>query len=308
MERNMQNGGQMPDTVFVTGGTGYIGARFLLSPAARRYGRIVCLSRVPAKGFSNVEYVRADLFDSSTYASALAGCDTVLHMAAVTGKSRPSEYFRVNGEGTKALLDQCVRAGGKRFIYVSSIAAKFRDQTRYYYAQSKVQAEKLVAASGLRYTIVRPTMVIGKGSPVLEGLIRLASAPVLPVFGNGRALVQPVSVNDLVACLDEILRSDAFENRTVEIGGPQVLSVEEFLVKIRRARGKAGGPVLHLPAKWIAAAVGVVEKALLPLLPFTAGQIASFVNDGAVSADAWVAQWQTHMESVDRMLLSTTAA
>jgi NADH dehydrogenase len=298
----------MSESLFVTGGTGYIGSRLLRRLDPGRYHRVVCLHRAPAQSDGRLEHVRADLLDPASYASALAGCDTVLHMAAVTGKSRPEEYFRVNREGTKALLGECHRAGVKRIIYVSSIAAKFRDQRRYYYAQSKRQAEEAVAASGLRYTIVRPTMVMGEGAPVLQALARLAGAPVLPIFGNGRALVQPVSVNDLVACLEGILSSDDVDRRTIEIGGPQVLSVEELLVRIRRGMGRREGPVLHLPAGLIAAALGMAEKALLPLLPFTAGQIASFINDGSAAADERVARWQSRMENVDRMLASTATA
>ena len=65
----------------------------------------------------------------------------MLHLAAVTGKNRPAEYFRVNREGTRALVDECRRRRVKRIIYISTIAAKFQDQRRYYYAQSKHQAE-----------------------------------------------------------------------------------------------------------------------------------------------------------------------
>jgi NADH dehydrogenase len=294
--------------LFLTGGTGYVGRHLLRALGAGDYGKIVCLSRGnPPDAPRNVEFIKADLLESAAYAPALTECDTVLHMAAVTGKSRPAEYFRVNREGTKALIGECRRAGVKRIIYVSTIAAKFRNQNRYYYAQSKRQAEELVATSGLRYTIVRPTIVMGKQAAVLEGLSRLASAPVLPIFGNGRALVQPVSVHDLAVCLSEILRG-GFEGRTLEIGGPQILSMEELLVKIRRARGRAAGPAIHLPAAFIAAAVGLVEGALLPVLPFTAGQIASFLNDGTAAPDPCVREWQTRMENIDQMLSSVKPA
>jgi nucleoside-diphosphate-sugar epimerase len=289
----------MPGSLFVTGGTGFVGSRFLQTLDPGRYPRIVCLSRAkPASGPPNVEYIAGDLTRSATYAAALAGCETVVHLAAVTGKNRPETYFQVNREGTRALIGECKRAGTKRLLYVSTIAAKFTNQHRYYYAQSKRQAEEAVSRGGLSYTIVRPTMVLGKGSPVLEGLARLAKLPVMPVFGNGRALVQPVSVDDLAACLAAILEDPAFVGRTVEIGGPDILSIEELLIKIRGG----AGPVMHLPAGPIAGVVGLLEKILLPVLPFTAGQIASFVNDGTIEPDVRVAEWQTRMQRIDRML------
>jgi uncharacterized protein YbjT (DUF2867 family) len=190
----------------------------------------------------------------------------------------------------------------KQFLYISTIAAKFDNQYRYFYAQSKRQAEEVVAASGLAYTIVRPTMVLGPGSPVYEGLSRLAGLPLIPVFGNGRALVQPVSVDDLAAALAAMLADPAFAGRTVEIGGPEILTIESLLLKIRSTRSAGQARILHLPAGLMAGCVGLLERVLLPVLPFTAGQIASFVNDGTVEPDARVAGWQAGMQSVDRML------
>jgi len=293
----------MVETVFVTGGTGFVGSRFLQRAAAGR--RILCLSRArPAKVPANVEFIQGDLSVPETYANALKGCAAVVHLAAVTGKSRPENYFQVNREGVRALIGECRRAEVPQFLFVSTIAAKFGNQSRYYYAQSKRQAEELVAASGMRYTIVRPTMVLGKGSAVYAGLSKLANLPVIPIFGNGRALVQPVSVDDLSAALSAILEDPAFTGRIVEIGGPEILSIEKLLLKIRSGKGAS---VIHLPSGLMAAAVGLLEKVLLPVLPFTAGQIASFVNDGTVERDPRVAEWQVGMQTLDQMLASSRA-
>jgi NADH dehydrogenase len=286
----------MPGSLFLTGATGYVGRHLLPRLAGRR---VYCLGRTrPAALPGHAEFLAADLSEGAAYAPALRDCDTVLHLAAATGKARPEEYFRVNAEGTRRLVDECRRAGVPRFLYVSTIAAKFRDQRRYYYAQSKRQAEEIVAASGLAYLIVRPTMVMGKGAPVLEGLRRLAAAPVIPVFGNGRARVQPVSVDDLAAFLSAVPQDWLFDNQTVELGGPEVVSIEDLLLKLRGARA----PVVHLPAGGIAATLGVLERFLLPLLPFTAGQIASFVNDGTAAPHPRTGPWRERMRSLDQML------
>lgn len=293
----------MAGSLFVTGGTGYLGRQLLGDLGNNRYRNVICLSRLRrGQARSDAQFIEADLLDASAYAAALRGCDTVLHMAAATGKSRREEYYRVNREGTKTLIGECRRAGVRRIVYVSSIAAKFRDQRRYYYAQSKLQAEELVAASGLDYLIVRPTIIVGQDAPVLTGLVRLAKAPILPVFGNGRALVQPISVSDLAACLIAILEGAVPGRRVIEIGGPQVLNMEELLVKIRRRCGRADGPVIHLPAKAIAAALGSIENMLFPLLPFTAGQISSFLNDGVAESDPCTGKWQAGMQDFDQVL------
>ena len=289
----------MNESLFVTGATGFVGRRFLQALDPGQYRRIVCLGRTrPASVPKNVEFVQGDLADANSYAPALTGCDSVVHLAAATGKARPETYFQVNLEGTRTLLGESKRAGVKSFFYISTIAAKFTNQNRYYYAQSKRRAEEAVSRSGLQYTIVRPTIVLGQGSPVRASLAKLAKMPVIPVFGNGRALVQPVSVDDLAGCLAGILKDPGFAGRTVEIGGPDILSIEELLMKIRGG----AGPVIHLPAGFMAGCVGILEKVLLPVLPFTAGQIASFVNDGTIERNPRVVQWQAGMQHLDQML------
>jgi hypothetical protein len=180
---------------------------------------------------------------------------------------------------------------------------KFRDQARYYYAQSKQHAETLVGRSGLRWTIVRPTMIFGNHSPALQGLARMAALPWVPVFGDGHAIVQPVFVDDLADCLVALCEEEKdFDGRTIEIGGPEMLSIEDLLLRIRRREGKEAASVLHLPAGPIAACLGWLEGFLRPLLPLTAGQLCSFTNNGTSAPDSWVALRQTRMKGVDEML------
>jgi nucleoside-diphosphate-sugar epimerase len=296
----------MAGSIFLTGANGFLGSRVLsrLSGVADR--KIVCLSRRKSAGnqCENVEFVQGDLLNREDYARALAGCDIVIHLAAATGKHTPVEYLRVNRDGTEALVLEARQAGVQRFLHVSTIAVKFRDKSRYYYAQSKQQAEAVVAQSGLRWTIVRPTIILGRIAPALESLSRLAALPVVPVFGDGRTLVQPVFVDDLAACLVAILEEDVFDGQTMEIGGPEVLSIEDLLLRIRRVQGGRRARVIHLPARFIATCLGWMEPFLGPLLPFTAGQLASFTNPGTITPDPWVSRQQTRMKNVNEILQS----
>jgi NADH dehydrogenase len=240
--------------------------------------------------------------DGASYRKALEGCAAVIHLAAATGKTAPSEYFRINRDGTAALVAEAQRAGVRRFLFTSTIAAKFGNVSRYYYAQSKQQAEKIVAGSGLDWTTIRPTMIFGEGSPVLAGLRRLASLPVVPVFGNGRALVQPVFVDDLSAAIAAILDDRASYGRTIEIGGPEVLSIEELLLRVRKSAGIPDSRRIHLPANLMAACLGLAEPVLRPLLPVTAGQLASFTNDGTAGTTVPGNARRPEMRDLEAML------
>lgn len=291
----------MAGSVFLTGASGFLGERVLRRLAAGGY-RLVCLGRhKPAFESRNVEFIPGDLLDRDACRRAMEGCQAAIHMAATTGKHRRAEHFRVNRDGTEAVVAEARRAGIARFLFVSTIAAKFGDLSCYYYGQSKREAEAVVAASGLEWTILRPTMIFGPGSAVLAGLRRLASLPVVPVFGNGHAPIQPVFVEDLACALAAILNDAAFTHRAIEIGGPEVRTIEELLLGLRGRMGIGNRRVAHLPLGPFRAALGAVEPLLLPWLPVTAGQLATFANDGTAAPDPLTAGWRTGMRKIDEM-------
>jgi len=294
----------MAGSVFLTGGSGFLGSR-LVERLAAEGRRVVSVGRrKPAAQSRNVEFVPADLLDRAAWRGAMEGCETAIHLAAATGKHPPAEYFRVNRDGTAAVVEEARRAGVRRFLFASTIAVRFPD-ARYYYAQSKREAEKIVSASGLDWTIVRPTMIFGRGSPVLDGLRRLAALPLLPVFGNGRAQVAPVFVDDLCAAMAALVDERASFGRVIEIGGPEAAPIEELLLRIRKAAGVPNGRRMHLPVRAIAALLGGLEPVLRPLLPITAGQLASFQNDGTAGFDPLTARWKAGMRNIDEMLRSS---
>jgi nucleoside-diphosphate-sugar epimerase len=295
----------MGDSICITGASGFLGTR-LLDRLQRSGRKLACLGRrKPIAASGKVEFIEGDLLDRGTVRRAVEGCGTVVHLAAVTGKQSPGEYFRVNRDGTEVLASEARRAGVGRFLYISTIAVKFPDISRYHYAQSKQQAEAIVAASGLPWTIIRPTMIFGPGSPVFEGLKRLASLPVVPIFGNGRARVQPVFVGDLASVIATLAEADEFAGRTIEVGGPDVLSIGQLLLRIRNAAGIPNGRVIHLPVGPIAACLSLLEPMMRQLLPVTAGQLASFTSDGTAAPDPCVARWQAGMRGVEEMLRAT---
>jgi nucleoside-diphosphate-sugar epimerase len=300
----MAKGSDAIASIFLTGANGFVGRRLLPLLASCPNRRVVCLVRSKPAGSqaNNVEFVVGDLLDSPAYADALASCDAVIHLAAATGKQAPADYFRINRDGSQTLVTAAERAGARRFVHVSTIAVNFPDKSHYPYAQSKQQAEVAIRQSSLEWTIVRPTMILGTNAPALEGLARLAALPLVPMFGDGRNPVQPILAEDLAAFLLATLEGETLIGRTLEVGGPQVLSIENLLLRIRCAIGKGSVRVVHLPARPLATCLAWVEPWLRPLLPLTAGQLASFTNPGSIAPDAWVEARQMGMKNVEEML------
>lgn len=300
---------KMKKVIFITGATGFLGTNLVKGLKLREYKHVYCLGRKgnsTIRGYTkqdNFTFVGADILDVHRYAKFMTSTDVVVHIAAQTGKATKSEYFRVNTEGTECLVNQCIRQGVKRFLYISTIAAQFRDTSCYYYAQSKVKAEAIVKAGDLQYTIIRPTIIVGKGASILDSLLLLAKAPLVPVFGDGLTTIQPVYVDDVVRFILDIIKNDRFENKSIDIGGPERISMVDFIRQIHDlSYAKAFRPV-YLPISPLRGILRVLERIALPVLPFTAGQLTSFTNDGVASTGVMRTQAGTRYKTVDEMLL-----
>jgi NADH dehydrogenase len=267
-------------TFVITGASGFVG-RCLLEFLVNRGERVVAISRKPQPQdvVAPSRWVVSDLLQPDTYQAELESGSSVVHLAAVTGKAPAEEFVRGNVTATRLLLEASQRANVGRFVFVSSIAARFSDRRFYPYADSKISAEEMVRRSLLRTVIVRPTMIFGCGSPVRASLARLAGLPVIPIFGDGSIRVQPIDVTDVVRVLADLAQQSSEVSGIVEIGGPRTYTLEELLLSLRVGNHRSA-PVVHIPLEFTRRLLALVEKPLLSVLPFTAGQLASFANDG----------------------------
>jgi nucleoside-diphosphate-sugar epimerase len=298
----------MKPTLFVTGATGFVGRALLRRLQPEEYRRVLLLTRdgmgaeqPAAPAGSEVQWIRGDLLDEGSYASALAESDIVLHMAAATGNASELEHHRVNAEGTTRLVGACERAGTRRFVLVSTIAVKFERARRYHYAQSKRAAEAAVRASRLAYSIVRPTVVLGRDSPIWKRLASLAGAPIIPVIGDGAARVQPILVDDLVECLLLTTRETGGVSEEFDLGGPEIVTIEELLRRIHVVLRRRRPRVIHIPLAPLELALSAIEL-LGPSLPISSGQLAMFANDGVATPTERFGRPHPRMKGIDEII------
>lgn len=260
-------------TVLLTGATGSLG-RATLPLLLQRGVAVRALLRDEAAALPDgVHRCRGALEDEGSLVEAARGCDVVLHLAALTGKASPRQHERVNVQGTQNLL--AAARDVPRFLFVSSIAAGWDGVERYPYAIAKRAAEIAVAARGGGACVLRPTMLLGQETPLLTALRKLAAAPILTLFGAGRARVQPLAVQDCARALVHRATVE-WKDGLEELGGPEICEMRDLL---RRLRGRRG-PSLTVPVGALSALLWLIEPALRPVLPFTAGQLMTFTTDG----------------------------
>ena len=183
-------------TLAVTGATGFVG-RALLEEAARKRLDVRALTRRPQKTASGIEWISGDLHDRRALMKLVRKAEAVIHVAGVINAPDPTGFHLGNVEGTLALIEAAVASGVPRFVFVSSLAAREPKLSKY--GASKAHAEKLVKASGLDWTIVRPPAIYGPRDREILELFKLARRGVVPMPPQGRASL--IHVADLARLL-----------------------------------------------------------------------------------------------------------
>jgi len=221
--------------VLVTGASSAIGRR--VADELRRRGMAVrAMVHRRALRSSDFETIEADLVDPPTLEPAARGVDAVVHLAARTHARRASDYRRVNVDGTRALLAACSRAGVRRFAFVSSGAAVPGGGT---YAESKLEGEALVRASGLDWVILRPREVYGPG--LVEGVNHLrewvCAHRLVPVIAGGRARLSPVYLDDVALAIAESVVREGARHAAFTLAGPESIAYRDLVHRIARHLG-----------------------------------------------------------------------
>ena len=184
-------------TIALTGGTGFVG-QAVLDVLARGKVLARALARsVPKEPRSYVDWLPGSLDDAGALAQLVGGAEVVIHIAGLTTSHDPAELDQANAAGTLALVEAARAAGVRRFVFVSSLAA--REPSLSAYGASKAKAETIVAASGLDWTTVRPPAVYGPRDKDMFDLFRMARLGVVPMPPPGRTSL--IHVHDLAELL-----------------------------------------------------------------------------------------------------------
>ena len=185
--------------VAITGATGFVG-QALLDRAGldRAGGEIRALTRRGQPARNGVEWVAGDLANKAALKRLVTGAEAVIHVAGVVNAADAAGFEAGNVSGTLGVIEAAVAAGVPRIVHVSSLSA--REPALSAYGASKARAEKLVRASGLDWTIVRPPAIYGPRDTEMFELFRIARWGLMPMPPReGRASL--IHVDDLARLL-----------------------------------------------------------------------------------------------------------
>jgi len=275
--------------VAVAGGTGFVGGAIARELASRGHHVIVLSHRPPAAGSLGngsaepFEFRQADVTRPDNLAAALAGVDTLVISLAfrnspIEAPRRGQTFEKVDAAGTEALVAAAVAVGVSRVVYVSGAGAAV-DAPKHWF-RAKWRAEEAVRGSGIVYTIFRPSWIYGPGDRSLNRFLGMSRwLPFVPQIGNGRQRLAPVYVGDMGALVADALVTPAAENVTLEVGGPETLTMDEIIRTALRVLGRRR-PILHAPVALMK--VLTAPLTLLPSPPMTPAAIDFIVQSAQV--------------------------
>jgi nucleoside-diphosphate-sugar epimerase len=249
--------------VFVTGGTGFVGAH-LVRALQERGDHVTCLVRRPELaerlGWRDVRLVRGDLDDAGALLAGCDGAELVFHVAGRIVAKDAIAFMATNRDGTANVLEAAQEHGVGRFVLVSSLAAAGPttpghpiDETRHPapvtdYGRSKLAAEVLVRAMPVPWTIVRPPVVYGEWDRGTLKIFQLARSPVAPVFGDGSQELSVIHAADLARALVAAGTSPAAQGRVYFATHPAPTTSRGLLLACARALGKKPPPrIMPIP-------------------------------------------------------------
>ena len=272
----------------ILGGTGFVGSHLVPRLAADGH-RIVLLSRnreqhrelgvLPAVSVRSV-----DVYNDDALRRQLAGADAVINLIGILNAGGKHTFQRTHVELTGRLIAACQAAGVQRLHQMSSLKA---GQGLSQYLKTRGEAEALVRASTLDWTIYQPSVIFGAGDGLVSRFAALLRRmPMLPL-ARAKARMAPTFVGDVAEAIARCVDSEPpAQRRSYELYGPEVLTLGEIVHKIRDAAG------LHTPIIALPDSLGRLQAQfaeLLPGKPFSLDNFRSLRTDSVGKVDGYAA-------------------
>ncbi len=248
--------------ILVTGASGFVGGHVV--HALRAAGKDVRafvrerrkVTRLETWGATLVE---GDMTDPASVRAAVVGCDTVVHLVAIR-QGRDEQFRRIMVDGTRDLLGAASDAGVRRFVHMSALGTSESTKDLVPYYRAKWETEQLVEGSGIAYVIFRPSFVFGRDGGILPTFLKLARlTPVTPIIGSGRQRIQPIWVEDVAEYFVRATELEPATGRIFELGGPDVVTWNEFWERLKRVR-RIRRPSVHVPVRLMRANALLTER------------------------------------------------
>ncbi len=292
--------------ILLTGGTGYVGTALgrelrNLGHDVRLMVRRTSLHKVnPADGF---EIFPGDVLDSHACLKAVDGVQGVVNLVGVV-REIPEEgttYEAMHTEATFNLVDAARRYDVDRMIQMSGLGARPDAKSRYH--TTKFESEEIVRKAPMRWTIFRPSVMFGDGDDFHAQLVDLVHRPVVPIIDGGKALLQPVSLQNVIGPMARSITMPETQGRVFEVGGPDRVAFIDLLQAVAR-HCEVWMNTMKVSSKFMRPAVKTLQR--FKSFPLTLDQMTMLLEDNTCDTgpfvEAFGVELEPYLESLPRLV------
>lgn len=271
--------------VFVAGGTGFVGWH-LIRELRRNGHTVVVLTHSRARGPEpGIDIARGDVTDPVSVGAAVWGCDAVINLVGIIREfpAKGITFDQLHIQATRNVVDAAKEAGIRRYLQMSALGTRKDAVSKYH--QTKYAAEEYVRASGLDWTIFRPSLIFGPKDAfvnMLAGQVR--KFPIIPVIGDGSYRMQPIHADDVARCFVHALGMPETVGQIYELCGSDRFSFVELLNLVARTLGKSAPVTVKSPVGIMKAVVPYLQK--IPAFPLTSDQLQMLLEE-SICDGAW---------------------
>ncbi|MEE9327831.1 MAG: complex I NDUFA9 subunit family protein [Cocleimonas sp.] len=237
--------------ILITGANGFIGRHIKNALAAEH--------QLITPTHQQVDFSTAIPVEHWKY--LLEGVDVVINCVGIIVERKNQTFSDIHTTAPIVLFKACLKSNVKRIIQISALGAD-KDAVVPYHI-SKLTADNALRELDILSFILRPSLVYGEGGTSFKLFKRLASLPMLLLPCGGVQQIQPVHISDLVKTVEQSLLIE--KSQTIDVVGPDSMSLAEYIQKIRSSMGKGIAKVIPIPIQ-VAMALSSVLHYLMPIL------------------------------------------
>ena len=226
--------------VLVTGATGFVGREIVRQLHDAGHSIHLLTRNVRSAAARTIEWGfdsqvhSGNVLDADSLHNACGQVDAVIHLVGIISEVGDQTFENVHTRGTQNIVTAAQRVGVKRFVHMSALGTRPNAVSRYH--KSKWAAEEIVRASGLDWTLFRPSIIYGPGDGFVNLFARMSRySPALPLIGGGHTKFQPIPVESVAQCFVKALTEPRSVGQTYDLCGEETLTLKQIIELILAA-------------------------------------------------------------------------
>jgi uncharacterized protein YbjT (DUF2867 family) len=231
-------------TITIFGGTGFVG-RYIIRVLAKTGARINVLSRSPneysflktAGSLGQISFFQGSIKDHDLIEELIAKSDVVINAVGILFEKKGQSFIEVHSDFPEFIAKMAYKYQIKKLLHISALGIDEAINSKY--AASKLKGEALLKENFDKVTILRPSVIFGEEDQFFNKFAQLTSfSPFLPLIEQGKTRFQPVYVADVSRAIYNIMVYEGYDNKTYELGGPDIYSFKEIYEYILKVLGR----------------------------------------------------------------------